>query len=322
MAPCPCTHCSKNVTAASKALECHWCKKWTHIRCCEIGEDLYRNLMSYHRLNLNFCCDSCVPKMESARDKEVPPSQCSADESSEVDSPDVTCIVRQLSPATEIPKPITSTPVKHRRRKRRNKKNKSDADVKEAEPEVPTLRPVVEVLPKTMKSTSDTRRPARERCLIVLNVPESLSDTPQARVDHDVKSLRDCLISIFDEDEQDVASSIKLTMAFRLGKRRDNPELNPRPLKIVLNSPDEVQTVIRRAHKLKGQPVRILRDLSPEDRIKLKTALDELRERRANGEMNLFVKDFRVVKRKPRVRWSPLLLTSNPQVSGTPGLQN
>ena len=132
-----------------------------------------------------------------------------------------------------------------------------------------------------------------------------------------MKELRTCFTSLFDPGEDELTSSIKLKGAFRLGKRPDTPQDHPRPLKIVLGSVQEAQLILRRAPRLKGQPVRFLRDLSPDDRAKLKTALNELHERRANGETNLILRDFRVVKRKPRIRWIPLSLTSH-----SPGAEN
>ena len=147
----------------------------------------------------------------------------------------------------------------------------------------------------------------RNQCLIILNIPESTAETSQTRLDDDVKALRQCLAPLFVEGEELVAAAVKVKGAFRLGRRHEEPQSHPRPLKIVLGSPEEAQSILKRAHRLKGQAVRILRDLSPEDRIKLKQALTELRNRQALGETNLFIRDFRVLKRKPRIRWMPLL---------------
>ena len=336
MAPSPCTKCQKNVTAASKAFQCYWCDHWTHIRCCEIAEDLCRQMMNYHRQNMNFCCDNCLPIMERARNTRPTPPLGSVDVNPEGDSPDATSDEDSLN-ATCIPiqpptpnndaaiAPLTaSTP-----RKRRMKKRKPDAvkpmnecpnldttkldtrKPQDAEPKVPNPR---------SKSDLDARRPPRERCLIVLNLPESSDEASQARLDHDVESLRTCLASLFQKEEADVASSINLKMAFRLGRRQDPVVHNARPLKIVLGSHIEAQAILRRTYRLKGQPVRILRDLSPEDRVKLKAALTELRDRRANGEMNLIVKDFRVVKRKPRIRWLPIAMANGLRTPCDPGL--
>ena len=92
---------------------------------------------------------------------------------------------------------------------------------------------------------------------------------------------------------------IHLKQIFRLGKRSDKP----RPLKLVLGSENEASEILKRTYRLKGQDVRILRDLSPEDREKLKAALKELHEKRANGDNEWMIKDFQVIRKRPRIRW-------------------
>jgi hypothetical protein len=117
--------------------------------------------------------------------------------------------------------------------------------------------------------------------------------------------------------EDSVASSLRVKSAFRLGAQREDPVQQPRPLKVVLSTAEEVQAILKRKYRLKGQAIRILRDLSPEDRTKLREALASLRERRANGETDLFIRDFRVLHRKPRIRWIPLSLTHMTEKSET-----
>ncbi|VDP21307.1 unnamed protein product [Echinostoma caproni] len=55
-------------------------------------------------------------------------------------------------------------------------------------------------------------------------------------------------------------------------------------------------------HKLKGTPVQFLRDLDPDQRSKLKTVLEELRERREKGETDLCIRDFHVHRKRPQFR--------------------
>ena len=84
--------------------------------------------------------------------------------------------------------------------------------------------------------------------------------------------------------------------------------LPPRPLKVVLKSEEERRRVFSRVHRLKGECYRVLRDLSPEDRIRMREAVNELKDRRSKGETNLHIVDFRVVMRRPRVVWQPVII--------------
>ena len=163
-------------------------------------------------------------------------------------------------------------------------------------------------------SVHGRRSPCREQCLIVMNLPEASEASAQARLDHDLALLRPLLIRIFEEGEGTLAASIKVTAAFRLGRPRDGG--HPRPLKVVLGALDQARSVFQRVHRLRGDPVRILRDLSLEERQKLKAALCSLQERREKGEVDLVIRDFRVVKSRPKLRWQPLIPVAPVRISG------
>ena len=149
----------------------------------------------------------------------------------------------------------------------------------------------------------------RRQCLIIMNIPESNAETAQERVDHDVHFIRDCFQKLYTADEETIAKNIRPMNIYRLGKRLDE---KTRPLKVVLSSEKDVGNILARTHRLKGLPARILRDLSPEDRIRLKEAINELREKRSNGDNNWIIRDFRVIRRRPRIKWHPLQLQAIP----------
>ncbi|VDP69552.1 unnamed protein product [Echinostoma caproni] len=117
-----------------------------------------------------------------------------------------------------------------------------------------------------------SKLPPKSQCLTVVNLPEAEATTARARLDHDKQLLRSHMVTLSDGDEVEPAASIRVKAAFRLGKhRQDN---SPRPLKVVLRAESEVKAILQRTHKLKGTPVRFLRDLDPDQRSKLKTALE------------------------------------------------
>lgn len=147
-------------------------------------------------------------------------------------------------------------------------------------------------------------KPGRERCFIVMNATESMKNTAAERIIDDQEFLQSLVSKLFDDDED----GITVISAFRLGKKSDEPNLKPRPLKVILNSEGECRRVLSRCYRLKGEPFRVLRDLSPEDRIRMRQAVQELKARKATGELNLRIEDFRVVVRPPRVVWHPISL--------------
>ncbi|VDP78852.1 unnamed protein product [Echinostoma caproni] len=147
--------------------------------------------------------------------------------------------------------------------------------------------------------------PPRSQCLIVVNLPEAEATTAKARLDHDQQLLSSHMVTLYDGDEVEPAASIRVKAAFRLGKPRQDNSL--RPLKVVLRAESGAEAILQRTHKLKRTPLRFLRDLDPNQRSKLKTTLEALRERRAKGETDLCIRDFRVHRKRPQLRWLPLV---------------
>jgi hypothetical protein len=143
----------------------------------------------------------------------------------------------------------------------------------------------------------------RKHSLIILNVPESGSDLAADRLAHEKYFLQNVVSKLFEDGE----NGINVEMVFRLGRKSDDPS-KPRPLKVILRDVDECRRVLARTYRLKGENYFIVRDLSPENRSRMRDAVKELKERRANDEQNLKIVDFRVVVREPKVRWKPLPL--------------
>ncbi|VDP19246.1 unnamed protein product [Echinostoma caproni] len=117
----------------------------------------------------------------------------------------------------------------------------------------------VEMCPRDSQEPVQQRKlPPRSQCPFVVNLPEAEATTAQARLNHDLQLLRSH--TLFDGDEVKPAASIRAKAAFRLGKPRQ--ENSPRPLKVVLRAESEAKATLQQTHKLKGAPVRFLRDLA------------------------------------------------------------
>lgn len=99
-----------------------------------------------------------------------------------------------------------------------------------------------------------------------------------------------------------------MTCAFRLGKKALDPTLSPRPLKVVLDSESDCLRIFARTSRLRSEKYRIGRDLNPEERVRMRAAVCELKRRRAEGETHLIIQDFRVVRRPPRVGWKSVTI--------------
>jgi hypothetical protein len=139
--------------------------------------------------------------------------------------------------------------------------------------------------------------------LIIINAPESDKESSAGRIVDDHSFLQEMVSRLFEPGEE----GINVLTAFRLGRKPENNG-TPRPLKVVLQNEEERRRVLRRTFRLKGETYFVLRDLSPEDRIKMREAVKDLKTRRLNGEKDLHIVDFQVVQKRPRVVWEPVLL--------------
>ncbi|VDP27314.1 unnamed protein product [Echinostoma caproni] len=139
--------------------------------------------------------------------------------------------------------------------------------------------------------------PRRFQWLTVVTYSEAEATTAQAHLAQDLQRMRSHIVTLFDGDEVEPGASIRVKAVFGLGKpRQDN---SSRPPEVVLRAESVTKAILP---KLNGTPVRFLRDLDPDQRSKLKTALMELRERRAKRETDLCMRDFRVHRKRPQLR--------------------
>ncbi|VDP93344.1 unnamed protein product [Echinostoma caproni] len=141
----------------------------------------------------------------------------------------------------------------------------------------------------------------RSQCIIAVNLPEAEATTAQAGLDHDLRLRWSHMVTLFDGGEVEPAASIRVEAALRPGKPRQYN--SPRPLKVILRAIGEAKVKIQRTHNLKGTPLRFLRELDSDQRSKLKTALEELRERCVKEETDLCIRDFPVHRKRPQLRW-------------------
>ncbi|CAH8436321.1 unnamed protein product [Schistosoma guineensis] len=134
--------------------------------------------------------------------------------------------------------------------------------------------------------------------LIIWNLEESKDNDPVKRHAHDLQLVESVVRNVLPEE----VSGVHITKVIRLGKWVGGETQPRRILKLVLGSLEERDILLKSAQKTRASNIRIRPDWPLEDRIKWKNALTELRTRKLNGENNLTIKGFRVVR-----SWKPML---------------
>lgn len=334
-----CTNCLVPVDTQS-CFQCVLCDRWTHNECANITDGLFKSLVNRAK-NLNFICDLCLPKVNAIRQlASIPPlipptvvKKC---------KPLVEKIaVKKIKQTKRTAESAERTPIRQTRSRTTAQKSESisttgreaiglsGANTSELSHPLPSGDQVTGITQDTLASCDSelnvndlprddsqwstmqrkTKIVDRSRCLLLVKAPESMDPHPENRIMHDRDLLKKYISKMFDSDED----GLFVEMAYRLGKRSDQPELNPRPLRVVLESSDACERVFKRTYRLRGESVFVLRDLCPEDRVKMKQAVEELKRRKDQGESNLTIVDFRVVPKRPIIRWRPgIILPTDP----------
>ena len=329
-----CTDCTTKVTQSSKAVQCQFCDRWTHARCVDISDELYTLLTRYSRSNLSYSCSDCLNKIDLVKGS----SEKTVDTPATVKRGQSYCKGSASGGDNAIfadsdvgLTPITQHKSKRRRRKTtagRNENSDGTLDHPVEEKSASETRDHVSNLiidstsdhdawteikrspaKQKIKPASGTRKTqsdkdSRERCIVIMNAKEPQASNPADRIMEDKELLHVITSKLFDVGEK----GLTVVNAFRLGKRNTNPVTSPRPLKVVLESSEDVERILRRTYRLRGEHYRILRDLNQEDRLRMRTAVDELKRRKAAGEKDLVIRNFLVVKRPVRIRWKPVFL--------------
>ena len=319
-----CTTCQKEVSDEAKALQCHLCDEWTHIKCANVSSDMYKGLVSNPKSGLFHLCKGCLLKLDLVRKLvgKHPLTQSSPTESNHcghggslLQDENINLVKRPRSQSQESRiiksssekkiKSASSSPVKEQPMRPSTTPlcdNESSWIYVSNKKDIKVNKPKMTDPKKSVMIKNDV--PQRERSVIILRAPESVKSSPEERMSDDSQFLSGCISRLFDEQEQ----GVRVISAFRLGKKHDDVATNPRPLKVIFETENEAQRVLKRTFRLRGESYYIVRDLSPEDRIKMRDALTELKSRRLLGEKNLRIVDFQVVVKSPKARWKPVFL--------------
>lgn len=111
-------------------------------------------------------------------------------------------------------------------------------------------------------------------------------------------------------DQED--KGIKVMRIIRLGTR-DKDNIKPRLMRVQFDGEHAPKLILSRLWRLKGMKIHVRVDMDPAKRQQLQTAVVELKKRQADGEQNLHIVNFRVVKKKLFIN-RPILLTARPQI--------
>jgi len=147
------------------------------------------------------------------------------------------------------------------------------------------------------EKAEEAEKSRRKTSVIVHGIPESEEADSERRIKDDGDVTQEVLHRI-------KCDAVNVNQIIRLSKRQEGPDVKPRPIKMVLESEESKDKVLRGAKNLKNRQegglnrVFIHQDLTPKERDARKILVMELRNRTANGGRDLIIVDGKIVKKK------------------------
>lgn len=298
-----CTVENNNQTKPSSSnednLTCEICKTDYHFSFFDISKDVYSAIVNSESFSsLILCCNQCRPKARKAFDL-------------------IENIDERLDQInTKIDKKVIEIDDKIKTRLDSFEKQVTEIKLKIAEKDS-SLEDKIENINKTLEDTNTVKigekierlellenkiisqeeaqdRHRRRKNLIFYNLPESKSESLASQIKNDCEKLK----SVFARKNFALSADFVINV-IRLGKL-DTTADKPRPLLLKLSTAEYKKEVLHNCRDLKylennlSTPIFYSLDLTQTQRDERRVLVQELKERKTNGEKNIGIRDGKV----------------------------
>ena len=282
-----CNLCKLNVRENDQALQCDACNSWIHSTCMNMSKSEF-NMWS--KSDHPWFCKECRAEVkENSKGmgkmmqlmNEMMSKLCQNEE----DNKSIRCYNESLSERLEsIEQTIRNT-----------KENIKDNVVKEIKDEM--KREIVGEIKEEIlnERREQEEKQKRQNNSIIYNADESESDDGNVREMHDKQLCTNLVLNVMGIEEAKMVKIMRLGRKVSPEGRDDMNRKKGRPMMVVLDSVWTKSNILRNAKKIRFASDEAFRrmvvapDLTKEERVKDKALRDELRERRATGETDIFI---------------------------------
>ena len=321
----PCVGCGVVVGADVRALQCDQCcaadSVWKCADCLGIGNDLYGLLMAGAGAELQWICDTCKNRNGKLRDGDIDDRTGKLAEQLEK-------VLSRMSTFDEMMRQSRSEMLQWQAKIEELVSKRSDT-VSDAVQSIEVLRSDVEVqlqefrkqdkldvmkVKDCVQQAIDVRsqeekeeeaeRLKRKTSIIIHGLAESTEELAADRHDDDINQVA----AVFSELD---CNEAKIEKLFRLGRRSGveqsgddvaSTAVRSRPLKVVLNSEEQKIQILVRAKNLRKKEdtwakIYIHQDLTLKEREHRNVLLEQIRERKKEGETDLIIVKGKIVRK-------------------------
>ena len=294
--------CKIKVTQEVKAMECENCSRLQCTTCAKIPDALYDNKEVLEMENLKFTCTPCLkPKKKNKAAQDSGKLDLVLQKLTKLD-----CIDHVLDKCNSLESKLSELDQNLERRIDDRVQTLVDAKIDE------TLHGQIA---KEVRDCLEEQRDRELRAMnvIVYGIVEPQKETPGERKTTDLQLAQEL------STELGVEAS-KVVRTVRIGKKETE---GPRPWKIVLSDPAAQKEFLRNTWKLekskKFAKASVNPDMTKVQRSQRKQLVEELKARKNNGELNLAIRNDKVVTVLRRKKAGEQAASSNNEKEVTEG---
>lgn len=288
-----CADCGKDVLDSQKAVSCDGCGLWHHTSCEKVTEEIYSFLCTNNDPSLHWMCRKCAVIFQQlfTSVKRIDEAQKKLEEKFDA-------MMSKFEAASRIP----DAGQEDAQKRLEDKVDAMMNEMKNSNQKPESIQECVEEALKT-KTREDKEEEEeihkRRNCAIIHGLTESTSEEAEDRIDEDCCNIASMLHELECDD-------VKVVKTIRLGRRLEGPDVKPRPVKLILDTEESKDQLLSSAKNLQRKKeggwnkIYIHQDLTPRQRQARSMLVKEMKERQSNGERDLIIVNWKIVK-----RWRP-----------------
>ena len=296
-----CADCGKAVLTSQQGVKCDACEYWHHCECEGVDEEIYSFLCDHEEPSLKWFCRKCTAICGGLKAvwKALTEQQQRMEEKIEELAMVTTARIDELAAAVHKGL-VADEPVKKAQQEENQRRMEEKVDelttVLRQQRKADDLH-LQAISIQRQEETEEIDEIKKRRANVIIH---GLAEATGTDDDNGREQDDEAVLNLLHQMKCDTLSVQSVT---RLGRKQSGePNGKPRPVRLIMASEDQKETILTRAknlRKIEGMAkVFIHQDLTPKQRMKRKALVSEVKEREQKGEKDLIIINWKIVTRR------------------------